>query len=178
MTEGRDDVFNVALPKTSFLKKIYYRMINKKTPEEKLLRKIEILKELIEVKKKAEAKIPSEYVQNVMDDFYLDSVIVTKADGSVVMANEKGAFEKAVKNSSLYEFIKSEFPKAKMLMVKDDDKYNVVYRHGDLLFLMQTSGEISVAEVRAVVKKLTKGLEKFPKVSNKINKSPEVVSVQ
>ncbi|GEM_PF-1776742 len=165
-------------PRTSPVQKIWYKIVGKRTPEEKLERKITILKQLIEVEARGEATKSDEYAKQVMDDFYLDSVVVAKPDGSVMMANHKGAFEKAVKTSSLYEYVNAEFPRTKMLMIKDEDKYNVIYRDKDLLYLLETSGDISLAETRAVVKRLNKGMLKFPNgKGHKANKNAETVKV-
>jgi hypothetical protein len=165
-------------PKISPIKRVWYKIVGKRTPEEKLESKLMILRQLIEVEKRAEATKPGEYAKHVMDDFYLDSVVVAKPDGSVLMANHKGAFEKAVKTSSLYEYINAEFPKTKMMVIKDDEKYNIIYKDKELLYLLETSGDISLAETRAVVKRLNKGLLKFTNGKGlKANKNAEIVKV-
>lgn len=172
------EVLRKGTPKTSTAKRLWYSVIGKKTPEEKLERKITILKQLIEVEKRGEATKSDEYAKHVMDDFYLDSIVVAKPDGSVLMSNHKGAFEKAVKTSSLFEYINAEFPRTKMLMIKDEDKYNVIYRDNDKLYLLETAGDISLAETRAVVKRINQGLIKFPNgKGHKVNKNAETVKV-
>lgn len=147
---------------TGIWKRFIFKVINKKTPEEKLRRKIDVLRELIEIEKRKAAEEPEEYVKNIMEDFYVDSIVVSKMDGSVLMADNKdNAFEKAVKNTSLYEFVKSEFPKAKTLTIKEEGKYNIIYIDNDLLYLIQTSGEISLAETKRIAQKLNTGIKDF-----------------
>jgi len=147
----------------SFFKKIIYRILNKKTKEEKLEKRIQILLELIEQKKREkEAEEPDSYAKNIIEDYALDSVIVSKKDGSVLMSTEKqDAFEKAVKSTSLHEFIKTEFPNANLLIVKDKEHYNVLYTEDDLTYIFRTSGDISAIETRQIVKKINKGIENF-----------------
>ncbi len=146
----------------SFFKKIAYKILNKKTKEEKLEKRIQILLELIEQKKREEAKEPDGYVKNVVEDYALDSVIVSKKDGSVLMSTEKEqAFEKAIKSTSLQEFIKTEFPNANLLIVKDKEHYNVLYTEDDLTYIFRTSGDISAIETRQIVKKINKGIQNF-----------------
>jgi len=146
----------------AFWKKLFYKIINKKTKEEKLKQRIKILIELIEMQKREEAKEPEQYATNVIEDYSLDSVIVSKKDGSVLMTTEKqDAFEKAVKSTSLHEFIKTEFPDANLLIVKDKNNYNVLYTENGLTYIFRTSGDISAIETRQIVKKINEGIKNF-----------------
>jgi len=146
----------------AFWSKLFYKAINKKTREEKLEKRIKILLELIEMKQREKAKEPGQYASNVIEDYALDSFIVSKKDGSVLMSTEKEqAFEKAVKSTSLHEFIKSEFPDANLLIIKDKNNYNVLYTENDLTYIFRTSGDISAIETRQIVKKINEGIKNF-----------------
>lgn len=148
---------------TGFARKVFYKIINKKTPEEKLRKKIEILKELIEIQKREVAHEPKQYVKNLMEDFYLDSVIVSKPNGSILMTHDDSdnVSARVTKTSSIYEKIKSEFPSVKMMTIKDDEKYNILYAQDDLLYLFQTSGDMTITETKRVAEKLNEGIKDF-----------------
>lgn len=164
---------------TGFTRKVFYRIINKKTKEEKLAKKIEILKELIEIQKRETAREPEQYVKNLMDDFYLDSIIVSKPDGSILMThdNTDNVSTKVTTNSSIYEKIKSEFPDVKMMTIKDDEKYNIIYTQDDLLYLFQSSGDISITETKRIAEKLNEGIKDFS-IEPKLNTEPEEITVE
>ena len=164
---------------TGFTRKVFYRIINKKTKEEKLAKKIEILKELIEIQKRETAREPEQYVKNLMDDFYLDSIIVSKPDGSIIMTqdNTDNVSTKVTTNSSIYEKIKSEFPDVKMMTIKDDEKYNIIYTQDDLLYLFQSSGDISITETKRIAEKLNEGIKDFS-IEPKLNTEPEEITVE
>ena len=144
------------------LKKLFYKIINKKTKEEKLEKRIKTLIELIEIQKRSEAKKPEEYARNLVDDYSLDSFIVSKKDGSVLLSNDnQNAFERAVKSSSFQEFIKTEYPDANLLIIKTRKNYNVLYTEDDLVYLFKTSGDISAIETKQIAKKIREGIKNF-----------------
>ncbi|MEM0372819.1 MAG: hypothetical protein QXO69_03220, partial [archaeon] len=94
-----------------FFKKMAYAILNKKTQEEKWADRIKIINELMAMQEKPPANEPKQLAKNIATDFYVDSIIVSKKDGRVLMNTEDAdAFEKMVKTTSLYEYINSEFP--------------------------------------------------------------------
>ena len=143
------------------LQKMWFKIIGKKTKEEKAGERVAFLKELLWVEVQRIARKPAEYVNNVAKDFYVESLIISKKDGSVLMSSDKDAFAKSVKGSSVYEYISSEFPGAKFLTIKDEEGYNVIYPVGDLVCLLRSSGEISDLEVKRIVDRLDEGVHKF-----------------
>ena len=147
-------------------KNIFYFIFNKKTEKQKERKKLAILAELIKIKEREAAKESKQYVRNVQEDYYVDSIVVSKNDGEVVMTTEDKAFERAVRSSSLMEYIKSEFPDTTMMIVKDKDKYNVLYTEGDLLYSFNAPGEVSVMETKQIAKQIRAGLKQFPVKKN------------
>lgn len=142
-------------------KKAWFRVIGKKTDDEKTRERISFLKELLWIEAQRIAKKPAEYVKNVAKDFYVESLIISRRDGSVLMSSEKDAFAKSVKGSSVYEYISSEFPGAKFMTIKDENGYNIIYPVGDMVCLLRSSGEISDLEVKRIVDRLDEGVHKF-----------------
>ena len=140
---------------------VWRKIVGKKTDDEKKEERVKFLKELLWVEVQKIAKKPADYVKNVAKDFYVDSLIISKKDGSVLMSSEGDGFANAVKGSSVYEYITSEFPGAKFLTIKDESGYNVIYPVGDLVCLLRSSGEISDLEVKRIVQRLDEGIHKF-----------------
>jgi len=143
------------------LKSIWLKIIGKKTPDQKRDERIRFLKELLWIEVQRISKKPAEYVKNVAKDFYVDSLIISKKDGSVLMSSDGDGFARAVKGSSICEYITSEFPDAKFMTIKDDSGYNIIYPVGDLVCLLRSSGEISDVEVKRIVQRLDEGIHKF-----------------
>ena len=146
----------------SFFKNASYFILNKKTEKQKWLDKVRIINELLSQIEKPEAKEPKQYAKNLATDFYLDSVVVSKKDGSVLMNTEEGdAFEKMVKASSMYEYVNSEFPSTKMMMIKDKNKYTIIYTEGDLIYMFKTTGEMSAIEAKRIAQQLNQGMLEY-----------------
>jgi hypothetical protein len=143
------------------LKGAWLRVIGKKTPDEKRDERIKFLKELLWTEVHKIVKKPADYVKNVEKDFYVDSLIISKKDGSVLMSSGGEGFAKAVKGSSICEYIQSEYPDAKFTVIKDKEGYNYIYPIGDLVCLLRSSGEISEIEVKRIIHKLDEGIHKF-----------------
>jgi len=140
---------------------VWRKIIGKRTEDEKKDERVKFLKELLWMEIQKIAKKPADYVKNVAKDFYVDSLIISKKDGSVLMSSDGDGFASAVKGSSVYEYITSEFPDAKFLTIKDGSGYNIIYPVGDLVCLLRSSGEISDLEVKRIVQRLDEGIHKF-----------------
>jgi hypothetical protein len=142
-------------------KTVLLKIIGKKAAEEKKTERIQFLKDLLWMEVQRIAKKPGEYACNVAKDFYVDSLIISKKDGSVLMSSDGDGFDRAVKGSSLYEYIASEMPGTKSLTIKDKNGYNIIYPVGDLVCLLRSSGEISDLEVKRIAERLNEGMQKF-----------------
>ncbi|MFH0987123.1 MAG: hypothetical protein V1911_03710 [Candidatus Micrarchaeota archaeon] len=143
------------------LKKLVYRAINKKTPEEKLKRRIEIIQELIAQHALPEPKEPKQYAKNLATNFYLDSIVVSKKDGTIVMSTDGNSFDKAVKATSFCEYVKTNYPGTKFMTMKGNGKYDVLYNDGDLVFMFRSPGDISISETKRIAEQVRTGMEKY-----------------
>lgn len=145
------------------LGKFFYKLLGKKTAEEKEREIIEFLKTALAAQKprKMPATRPNEYAQNVARNYYADSLIVAKRDGLVLMSTEGDSFQKAVKGSSIFEYINTEFPDTRMLTIKNENKYNMICTDKDLIYIIRSTGDISPVEARKIMEELNTGLQKF-----------------
>lgn len=137
---------------------MFKRLIGKKTVEEKERERINYIKELLS-SYLALRPNSSDPVANVAYKHMLDSVIVSRKDGSVLATNTDRAFEKAVRHSSLFEYTRAEFPKMQMLTIKDGDDYHLVYPNGDTIYLLKSSAALSQAEADRIVDQLNSGIQ-------------------
>jgi len=143
------------------LKTVWLKVVGKKTQDEKRNERVEFLRELLWMETQKIARKPAEYVKNIAKDFYVESLIISKKDGSVIMSSDDDGFARAVKGSSICEYVASEFPGAKFLTIKDETGYNIIYPVGDLICVLRSSGEISDIEVKKIFERLDEGMHKF-----------------
>ncbi len=143
-------------------KKMMYRVINKKTPEQKWKKRIELIQELIEIQAREKPTKPNQCARNIAEDFYLDSaVVIRKDDGTILMSTKGDSFDKIIKSTALTNQIQKEFPEVVHMVIKDNGHYNVLYTEGDLLYLLTTPGEISAIETKKIVENLKTGMDDF-----------------
>ena len=138
------------------------KLIGKSTRAERERKKAAFIRELLRIKSLRNQKAkPDEYIKNLAHDFLIDEMTVTKKDGSVLLTTDKtNAFKKAVASSSVYEFIKSEYPDSKMLTIKDDNHYNIIYSEGNLIYIMKSTGEVTPIETKKIVEYVNGKLNK------------------
>jgi hypothetical protein len=101
---------------------------------------------------------PKDFVRYIAQSFCFDSLTVSKKNGSVLLSTEENGLSEAEKLSSLYRAASGSMPKTKMLSLRDNDKYNIIYPDGDLLYIMRTPGEVSPLEIRRMIQKLNSGI--------------------
>lgn len=137
------------------------KLFGSKTLEEKEREYIAFIRELLARPEPPvkDPKTPDEFAKNIAAEFLVDSLVVARRNGSVLMSTEGNSFKRAVKNSGVYELISSEFPMTKMLSIKDNDSYNTIYPQGDLIYMFRSSADISLSETKCMVKKLNSGLD-------------------
>ncbi len=140
---------------------VWRKIVGKRSDEEKKDERVKFLKELLWMEVQKIAKKPTEYVKNLAKDFYVESLIISKKDGSVLMSSGGDGFADSVKGSSISEYIQSEYPDAKFTIIKDKNGYNYIYPVGDTVCLLRSSGEVSELEIKRMVQKLDEGIHKF-----------------
>lgn len=147
-----------------FFRNVAYSILNKKTTEQKWIDRIKLINELLAMEELPVAKDSKQLAKNLAKNFYLDSVVVSKKDGSILMNTEDAdAFEKMVKATSMYEYINTEFPNTRMMLLKDKNKYTVLYTEKDLIYMFKTSGEVSIIEAKQIAKQINKGMKQIVK---------------
>src|SRR3989338_4164624 len=126
------------------------KLIGKSTRAERERKKAAFIRELLRIKSLRNQKAkPDEYIKNLAHDFLIDEMTVTKKDGSVLLTTDK-----------TNAFKKSEYPDSKMLTIKDDDHYNIIYSEGNLIYIMKSTGEITPIETKKIVEYVNGKLNK------------------
>ena len=111
-----------------FIRNIAFKLVGKKTPEQKKLERLGFIRELLAIQKLLKnASKPEDLLGNIAKNFLVEKVMVSKKDGTVLMASGEDSFERAVKTSSLIELINNEFPDTRFFMVKDAKGYKIFY---------------------------------------------------
>lgn len=144
----------------------FYKVLGKKTLDEKERVRVEFLKQLLALREIL-IKRPEDYAKKIASDFFVDSVVVARKDGSIIMANKDENDTPAV-----LEFLNAActtFQKADFFLIKEDGYCNAIYCDGDLVYAFKSPGEISAIEAKAAARDLKKSIEKY-RLNRKGNK--------
>lgn len=139
------------------LERILHRLLGKRTKDEKKQARLKYIRELMAMHKK---KIEKDLAKRTANEYFVDGLTVSKHDGSVLISNEDGAFPKATRSSSLLEYVNAEIPNTNFLVARSDNGYHVIYKEGDLLYIIKSSGDISIVEAKALARQVSNGMKK------------------
>ena len=142
-------------------KEFLYSIVGKRTNQQREREKIEILKEIIIKKQRQKAKKLDDYAKEIAEDHYVDNITISKKDGNLLLSTTAKGYPNAIKGSSIYEYIQSEFPEAKMIVVKDDKGYNNLYRHKNNIYNIESDGELSSIELKRIAERMDEGLDDY-----------------
>ncbi len=113
----------------------------------------ERFRKLLEIRMNLESlESKSDPLYRLISDFTLDSIVISRQDGSVVVGNGGSRLE-SVKGSALFEYIKSELPDASYIMVKTSRGVRVIYSDGEYIYIARASGYVSPLEMKLIAKK-------------------------
>ncbi len=131
---------------------LWRRLTGRETLEEERLRKL--MRVRLELDKNIDTDDP---LYRLMNDFTLDSITISKSDGTVILGNGKSKIE-SIKGSSLFEYIKSEIPTANYIMIKTRSGVRVIYSDGEYIYIAKATGYVSPLEMRILAKRVKRDL--------------------
>ncbi len=127
----------------NFLRKI----AGKRSLEEERLNKLMRIR--LELDKNVNTDDP---LYRLMNDFTLDSITVSKSDGTVIIGNG-GSHIESMKGSSLFDYIKNEIPEANYIMIKTENGVRVIYSDGEYIYIVRAKGYVSPLEMKLVARR-------------------------
>ena len=84
----------------------------------------------------------------------VDSIIVTKRDGSVLASTEQNGLKAAITGTALFNYVSSELVKAETVLVKSDNDWFMVFPFNEKIFMVKASASLSVTELKCLAKEL------------------------
>lgn len=82
----------------------------------------------------------------------VDSVIVAKKDGTIVASSEGNGLHEAITGTALFNYVCSEFPESKNVLVKSGNSWFMVFPFGEKLFIVKATAHLSTIELRALAR--------------------------
>lgn len=84
----------------------------------------------------------------------VDSIIVTKRDGTVVASSEQNGLKTAITGTALFNYVNSELAKTETILIKSNGDWFMVFPFREKVFVVKASASLSVTELRALAKEL------------------------
>jgi len=125
-------------------------ILGKKTYEEKYKERLKFVKELL-MTKQLIATTPQEHARNIADQFYVDSIVVSNGESELLNLGGNG---KTTHLKDILAYVRGKLPETQMILIKDNDKYNVVYPHEGMVYNLETPGEISHLETKRFAERI------------------------
>lgn len=90
----------------------------------------------------------------------VDSIIVTKRDGSVIASTEHNGFKEAITGTALFNYVSSELSRTENILIKSGGEWFIVFPFNEKIFVVKASSSLSTIELKALAKELEVLLKK------------------
>lgn len=94
----------------------------------------------------------------------VDSIIVSKRNGSMVVSSNGTDLNEAVIGTALFNYIRSELPKSQSIMIKCDDWY-MLFPSGDMIYIVRAPASLVPIELNAISRDVEKFLSKSEEIT-------------
>ncbi len=96
------------------------------------------------------------YLEKLAEDFSLSSLTLEKANGGKVVSSLGDSSPKA--SASLFQSVAQALPDARYMVVRGQGKTHVFYPNNGHIFVIETEGTLTGAELSALARKVEKGV--------------------
>ncbi len=96
----------------------------------------------------------------------VESIIVTKRDGSVIATTEENGLKEAITGTALFNYVSSELMTPETVLIKSNGEWFMVFPFSEKIFVVKASASLSTIELKAIAKELDSFL-KLPAYQSK-----------
>ena len=97
----------------------------------------------------------------------VDSVIITKRDGTVIASSEQNGLKTAITGTALYNYVNSELAKTETILIKSGNDWFMVFPFNSRVFVVKAAASLSNIELKALAEELDLYLNNFIQTENK-----------
>lgn len=95
-----------------------------------------------------------EVLSKLKQKHLVDSVIVTKRDGSILATTEQNGIKQAITGTALFNYVSSELEKTESVLIKSNGDWFMVFPFGEKIFVVKAAASLSTVELKALAKEL------------------------
>jgi len=90
----------------------------------------------------------------------IDSVTITREDGSMVVSSEGNGFHEAITGAAMLNYVKSELPESKSILVKGKQGWLMIIPHEKKIYIVKASSNLEHLELKALAKEIESHIKK------------------
>jgi len=90
----------------------------------------------------------------------VESVTITREDGSMIVSSEGNGFHEAITGAAMLNYVKSELPDSKSILVKGKDSWTMIIPHEKKIYIVKATSNLEHLELRALAKEIEHYLKK------------------
>jgi hypothetical protein len=99
-----------------------------------------------------------ELVKLLKKKHLVDSIVVTKKNGSVIASTNGQGMKEAITGTALFNYISSEIPRSQSVLIKCDDWY-MIFPFKERMYIVRAGANLSTIELRALAKEIEEFIE-------------------
>ncbi|MDO8538385.1 MAG: hypothetical protein Q7S21_05865 [archaeon] len=101
-----------------------------------------------------------ELVKLLKKKHLVDSIVVTKRNGSVIASTNGNALKEAITGTALYNYISSEIPKSQSVLIKSSDDWYMLFPFKEKMYIVRAGSNLSNIELKALAKEIEEFIDR------------------
>ena len=84
----------------------------------------------------------------------VDSVTITREDGSLIVSSEGNGFQEAITGAAMLNYVKSELPESNSILVKGKDAWVMIIPYGKKIYIVKAASNLENVELKALAREI------------------------
>jgi len=90
----------------------------------------------------------------------VDSVIVSKKDGTVIVSTHGNGLKESITATALFNYVSAELPESEVTLIKQKDDWLMVLPFEEKVFIVKAGSDISSIELKALAREIERLIKK------------------
>ncbi|MDP2666378.1 MAG: hypothetical protein Q8P05_02675 [Candidatus Diapherotrites archaeon] len=95
-----------------------------------------------------------ELMQSMKKKHLVDSICICSPNGSIVISTDENDFSEAIIGSSMFNYVKSELPESETILVKEKDRWFMVFPHQEKVYIVRATSDLTTVELRVLAREI------------------------
>jgi len=101
-----------------------------------------------------------ELVKLLKKKHLVDSIVVTKRNGSVIASTNGEGMKEAITGTALFNYISSEIPKSQSVLIKSKDDWYMIFPFKERIYIVRAGSNLTTIELKALAREVEDFIER------------------